>query len=67
VACGRMEAYCDTGLSPWDYSAGRLLVTEAGGQFKMYGDTTHSTQAYCIGANAHIFSELEALLITAHK
>ncbi|MGE5140110.1 MAG: inositol monophosphatase family protein, partial [Rudaea sp.] len=26
IACGRIEAYWDTGLNPWDIAAGRLLV-----------------------------------------
>lgn len=63
VACGRLEAYCDTGLSPWDISAGRLLVTEAGGSFKLYGDAPHMDHLYCIAANSHIHGELEQLLI----
>ena len=31
VACGRVEAFFEYSLSPWDYAAGSLLVTEAGG------------------------------------
>jgi myo-inositol-1(or 4)-monophosphatase len=31
TAAGRMDAYLEFGLSPWDWSAGSLLVTEAGG------------------------------------
>ncbi|MFM8301802.1 MAG: inositol monophosphatase family protein [Gemmatimonadota bacterium] len=31
VAAGRVEAYWETRLSPWDFAAGMLLVTEAGG------------------------------------
>jgi len=33
VACGRYSAFFELTLSPWDHAAGRLLVTEAGGQF----------------------------------
>jgi myo-inositol-1(or 4)-monophosphatase len=32
VACGRIDAYWEWGLSLWDVAAGALLVTEAGGQ-----------------------------------
>lgn len=32
VAAGRLDAYAETGLQPWDWAAGRLLVTEAGGR-----------------------------------
>jgi myo-inositol-1(or 4)-monophosphatase len=31
VAAGRVDAYYEVGLQPWDWAAGRLLVTEAGG------------------------------------
>lgn len=32
VACGRLDAYYERGLWPWDMAAGLLLVTEAGGR-----------------------------------
>ena len=31
TAAGRLDAYAEFGLQPWDWAAGRLLVTEAGG------------------------------------
>jgi myo-inositol-1(or 4)-monophosphatase len=31
-AAGRVDAYLEFGLAPWDWSAGRLLVEEAGGR-----------------------------------
>ena len=31
VACGRIDAYFEPNLKPWDYGAGALLVQEAGG------------------------------------
>ncbi|MGB7189946.1 MAG: inositol monophosphatase family protein [Acidobacteriaceae bacterium] len=31
TACGRMDAYWEFNLNPWDTAAGALLVTEAGG------------------------------------
>lgn len=33
VASGRLDGYFERGLSPWDFAAGSLLVTEAGGRF----------------------------------
>lgn len=36
VACGRMDAYLERGLKPWDFAAGLLLVEEAGGQVQDY-------------------------------
>ena len=31
VACGRADGYAELLISPWDFAAGALLVTEAGG------------------------------------
>jgi myo-inositol-1(or 4)-monophosphatase len=31
LAAGRLDGYYERGLNPWDWAAGRLLVTEAGG------------------------------------
>jgi myo-inositol-1(or 4)-monophosphatase len=31
VACGRLDAFWELGLSPWDMAAGALLILEAGG------------------------------------
>jgi myo-inositol-1(or 4)-monophosphatase len=31
VAAGRLDGFWELGLSPWDFAAGALLVTEAGG------------------------------------
>lgn len=32
VACGRVEVFFECCLSPWDYAAGTLILTEAGGR-----------------------------------
>ena len=31
VACGRLDAFYERGLQPWDMAAGALIVSEAGG------------------------------------
>ena len=31
VACGETDVYCEPLLSPWDFAAGKLIITEAGG------------------------------------
>ena len=33
VACGRLEGFYEAGLGRWDWAAGALLVSEAGGTF----------------------------------
>ena len=37
TACGRVDAYWEFNLNPWDTSAGALLVTEAGGSMTGFG------------------------------
>ena len=37
VACGESDAFCEPRLSPWDFTAGVLLVTEAGGIASDFG------------------------------
>ena len=34
VACGRLDAYIEQGISLWDIAAGWLLVESAGGQVR---------------------------------
>lgn len=63
VACGRLDAYCDTGLSAWDISAARLILTEAGGAFQMYGDEAQLDMKYCIASNGLLHAELELLVL----
>jgi len=39
VACGRLDAFWEFGLNPWDLAAGCLLVAEAGGKYSgMHGE-----------------------------
>ena len=38
LAAGRVDGYWEVGLNPWDWAAGRLLVTEAGGSVEEWGD-----------------------------
>lgn len=38
LAAGRVDGYYEQGLQPWDWAAGRLLVTEAGGVLAEYAD-----------------------------
>ena len=33
VACGQLDAFCEPVLSPWDYAAGSVILSEAGGVF----------------------------------
>ncbi len=37
VACGRLDAYYERGLAPWDLAAGGLIAREAGAEVTDFG------------------------------
>jgi len=45
VAAGRLEAFWEFGLNPWDMAAGTLLVTEAGGRCSDMKGGVHNMQS----------------------
>jgi myo-inositol-1(or 4)-monophosphatase len=62
VACGRLEAFWEFGLKPWDLAAGVLLVDEAGGKHStMYGKPHKIGARTLLADNAHIHDETLAL------
>jgi len=42
LACGRLDAFWEVGLKPWDTAAGYLLVEEAGGILSSFAGTPFS-------------------------
>src|SRR5437867_11413212 len=45
VSAGRLEAFWEFGLNPWDVAAGTLLVTEAGGRCSDMKGGVHNMQS----------------------
>ncbi|MBB5233030.1 inositol monophosphatase family protein [Deinococcus budaensis] len=62
VACGRMDAYWETGLKPWDAAAGSLLVQEAGGRVTDAQGRPTPGGEVLIASNGHLHAELLTLL-----
>ncbi|MDH3706773.1 MAG: inositol monophosphatase [Acidimicrobiia bacterium] len=66
VACGRLDAFYERGLAPWDVAAGGVIATEAGavllgeGQIPGVDDLT-------ICAGPCIAEDLTRLLVAAHR
>jgi myo-inositol-1(or 4)-monophosphatase len=56
VAAGRLDGYFETGLNPWDWAAGELLVREAGGLITEMPDGT------VVAAGPELFAPLRALM-----
>jgi myo-inositol-1(or 4)-monophosphatase len=68
VACGRLDAYWERDLSPWDIAAGSLLVREAGGFVTdLDGGDAILTKGQVVAGNDTMHHELLRLLKEAHK
>ena len=62
TACGRIEAFWEFGLNPWDMAAGALLVEEAGGAVSgMRGEPVDLHGKYLLVDNGLIHAEIVAL------
>jgi myo-inositol-1(or 4)-monophosphatase len=64
VAAGRVDAYYEQGLSPWDLSAGRLIATEAGARVEGLRGRAAS-QDLVVAAAPGVFDALHDLLVAA--
>lgn len=58
LSAGRLDGYFERGLRPWDWAAGRLLVTEAGGDVEWLEGDPEGLAA----ANPVLLAELVALV-----
>lgn len=63
VAAGRLDAYYEQGLSPWDLSAGRLIATEAGARVAgLRGEPAGAPLVLAAGPG--VFDALHELLVS---
>ncbi|QIG39771.1 inositol monophosphatase [Microbacterium sp. 4R-513] len=60
VASGRLDAYFERGLQPWDHAAGGLLVTEAGGMVGVLPPDAHD-RALIIAAGPALYEKILTL------
>jgi myo-inositol-1(or 4)-monophosphatase len=62
VACGRLDAFWEFGLNPWDMAAGILLIEEAGGTVSdMVGRPTNLRGPHLLTDNSLIHGEMVSL------
>lgn len=59
VAAGRLDAYFERGLSAWDFAAGALLVSEAGGVLRRYD--TGSKRPLVVAATQTLHDQIAQL------
>ena len=64
VACGRLDGFFECILCPWDYAAGTVLITEAGGRVSDFNgnDVNLSAPAPLLCSNKIIHNKLMALI-----
>ena len=59
VACGRLDAFWEIGLAPWDMAAGSLLIVEAGGLIgDLKGEANYMKSGNVVGGNPKVFVQL---------
>jgi myo-inositol-1(or 4)-monophosphatase len=61
VACGRVDAFWERGLAPWDYSAGALIAAEAGATVGDL-DGGPASDSFVLAATPRVAEELRVLL-----
>lgn len=62
VASGRVDAYYELDLSPWDYTAGVLIAREAGATVELRA-AAHGRGPAVVAAHPELFEDLAALLV----
>ena len=63
VACGRIDAFWEIGLAPWDMAAGSLLVREAGGLVAdLGGEDKYMDNGRILATNGKLFAAYLKLL-----
>jgi myo-inositol-1(or 4)-monophosphatase len=62
VACGRLDAFWEFGLNPWDIAAGVLLIREAGGTCSdMHGGKLEMRGPHILADNSLLHAPIVAL------
>lgn len=69
IACGRADIFCEMELSPWDFTAGALLITEAGGVFDMPFESAvdFSKNACILAANPRCIKQAREIVLRAKE
>jgi myo-inositol-1(or 4)-monophosphatase len=63
VAAGRLDAFWEMGLAPWDMAAGALMITEAGGLAgDLTGEPGYLEKGEIVAATPKVFTQLLAAM-----
>lgn len=67
VACGRVDAFWELGLAPWDMAAGALIVQEAGGLVSdLSGESGYLKTGNVVAGTPKVFGQMLPI-IQAHR
>jgi myo-inositol-1(or 4)-monophosphatase len=58
VAAGRVDAFWEIGLSPWDTAAGTLLIQEAGGRIGTLGGAEYRQEGNVLAGTPKVYAAL---------
>lgn len=67
LAAGRVDAYYEAGLAPWDMAAGSLVVTEAGGEIELVDGLLSDGTPTVVAGPGELRRELVSLLERASR
>jgi myo-inositol-1(or 4)-monophosphatase len=68
VAAGRLDAFWEVGLAPWDMAAGSLLLIEAGGLVSDFdGEANYLSAGQIVGGAPKVFTQLLQIVQEAHR
>ncbi len=65
VACGRVDAYWEVGLNPWDHAAGALIAREAGATVTGLAAGSEPSDRFTLAAPPEVWADLAAALAAA--
>lgn len=63
LAAGRLDAYFERGLQPWDYAAGALIAEEAGAELLGSSDAVRPGEELLFAAAPELVAELRAVTL----
>ena len=69
IADGRIDGYFESKLKPWDYAAGSLILTEAGGKITNYdgNELPMDVPSSIIATNGTIHNDLQRIILMYRK
>lgn len=67
LAAGRLDAYYERGLQPWDYGAGALIAREAGAEILSLSEDTLPGEPMLIAGHASVAHDLREVLREAYS